>query len=372
MKPFVKKGSNNLNKKWGAHSSSKAAERLSGLEIPRRLIIIIALAVFNGELLIMIFLYLLPPLPLYARAIIDSTTLVLVLSPVLYFFVFRPLVRHFNDLKRAQIALRKSERQLVQAEKMSSLGMLVSAIAHELQNPNGVFTLNLPILKEYLAKLLPLLDRQFKNQDECIIFRMSYREIRKDITRLIDNLIESSNDINTYITNLKEYSRYHEDLKLELVDLRSVVDQVLAICGTQINKSIQAFTKDIPDDLPPVFTDVQALKQILLNLLINATQAVDKEFSTLKLRAVSGNSRQPHTIIEISDNGCGMDEMTREKIFDPFFTTRFEMKGTGLGLYICQNLVETLEGHIEVESEPGKGSVFRVIIPNQAAEEIQT
>ena len=110
------------------------------------------------------------------------------------------------------------------------------------------------------------------------------------------------------------------------------------------------------------------LKQILLNLLLNAAQAADKENSSLELKAISGDTWREHTIIEISDNGCGMDEATRQKIFDPFFTTKSATKGTGLGLYICYNLLESMGGHIEVESEPGKGSTFRITVPDTMAQ----
>jgi len=117
--------------------------------------------------------------------------------------------------------------------------------------------------------------------------------------------------------------------------------------------------------LPPVCTDAQALKQVLINFLINAAQAADKNDSWLKLSAKSGNTWREHTIIEISDNGCGINESTRRKIFDPFFTTKSKESGIGLGLYICYDLVNGLGGRIEVESELGKGSTFRVILPDK-------
>ncbi len=193
---------------------------------------------------------------------------------------------------------------------------------------------------------------------------MPYREIRQDMIRLIDNLEESSRQINTFISNLKDFSRYNENQKIERVNLKAVIDQVRVICGSQIAKTIKSFTVDIPEDLPPVFTDSQALTQILVNFLINAAQAADKVHSSLKLSAASGDTWREHTIIEVSDNGCGMDDITRQKIFEPFFTTKSESRGTGLGLYICYNLAEAIGGRIEVESEPGKGSTFRVIVPN--------
>jgi signal transduction histidine kinase len=125
---------------------------------------------------------------------------------------------------------------------------------------------------------------------------------------------------------------------------------------------VKSFEIDIPENLPQIFTDPEALEQILINLLINAAQAADKEDSWIKLRIALGNTRRERWIIEVNDNGCGMDVQTREKIFDVFFTTKTLGKGMGLGLYVCQTLVEGLGGQISVESEQGKGSAFRLVL----------
>jgi len=106
------------------------------------------------------------------------------------------------------------------------------------------------------------------------------------------------------------------------------------------------------------------VEQILTNLLNNAVQAFDKENSWVKLNVTQGDSWKEHVIIEFSDNGCGMDQETLTKIFNPFFTSKAPGNGTGLGLYICQDLVEDLDGRIEVQSEPGRGSVFKVVLPD--------
>jgi signal transduction histidine kinase len=96
---------------------------------------------------------------------------------------------------------------------------------------------------------------------------------------------------------------------------------------------------------------------------VNAIQAVDKKYSWIKLIVSVVDSRQDQLYIEVSDNGCGMDDETRLKIFDPFFTTKSQVDGTGLGLYVCHTMVERLKARIEVESEPGKGSSFKLILP---------
>ena len=120
---------------------------------------------------------------------------------------------------------------------------------------------------------------------------------------------------------------------------------------------------DIPDKLPKIYSDPFALEQILINLLLNAVQSVDKQDSWIKISVKVGDPHKNHMAIEVQDNGIGMDQETMKRIFDPFFTTKSKAAGTGLGLYICHNLSQGLGGTIEMESEPGKGSIFRLVLP---------
>jgi signal transduction histidine kinase len=141
-----------------------------------------------------------------------------------------------------------------------------------------------------------------------------------------------------------------------------VIKKSVAVCRGQIKRKVKYFKLNIADDLPPIFTDPVALEQVLVNLLINAAQAVDGDDSRVILSAKLGNAVQDYLIIEVSDNGCGMDEETKARIFDPFFTTKGDMMQSGLGLFICKNIIEGLAGQIEVRSEPGEGSLIRVLL----------
>ncbi len=118
----------------------------------------------------------------------------------------------------------------------------------------------------------------------------------------------------------------------------------------------------IPDNLPLIRTDPEAVEQILVNLLINAAHASDKEDSWIRLCVNADSGKPDRCIILVDDNGCGMDEKTLKRIFDPFYTRKRSIQGTGLGLYICQSLAEGLGGRIEVESQPDQGSSFKVIL----------
>jgi C4-dicarboxylate-specific signal transduction histidine kinase len=260
---------------------------------------------------------------------------------------------------------KRMERQLIQSEKMASLGILVSSIAHEINNPNSFITFNIPILREYLAELIGIADEYAEKNRDIELFHMSYPEFRKDVSNLVDNIEHGASRISTFVANLREFSQGNKDRHRAWLKLPSVVDKVLSICRSQIKKRIKNFEVVIPDDLAPIYADEYSLEQVLINLIMNAVQAADKKSSAVKLTAANGNTWRDYTIIEVTDNGCGMDPKTISAIFTPFFTTKIPTEGTGLGLYVCHNLIKNLGGRIEVESKPGEGSTFSVYLPDK-------
>jgi signal transduction histidine kinase len=256
------------------------------------------------------------------------------------------------------------ERQLIQSEKMASLGIMVSSVAHEINNPNNFVSFNIPILKDYIEELIPIIDKFTADCPDLEFCHMPYPEFREDIFKLMDNIQNGSDRISAFVANLREFSQNDADRLKKYVDFKSVVDKVIAICGKKLNRLIKSIETNIPRDLPQIYTAPHAIEQVLINLLMNAAQAADKKDSRVTLNLSIGGTRQEHLIIEIIDNGCGIDEKSKDRLFDPFYTTRLPDGGTGLGLYVCHNLIKGLDGRIEVESEPGTGSKFTVILAN--------
>ena len=270
-------------------------------------------------------------------------------------------VIHIRDITEQ----RRIENQLIQSEKLASLGVLVSSIAHEINNPNSFVTFNLPILKEYIDALLPFVDKFAAGHPDLELFNMPYSEFRADMIKLIQNVDRGAKRISTFVSNLREFSQHQGKKPKKWVDLNTVIQKVLSICGGNIKKTVTSFELSIPDNFPAVYSDPHVLEQVLFNILMNAAQAVDKEKSWVMLNATFGKSMREHIIIEISDNGCGMDAETKRHIFDPFFTTKPPTEGTGLGLYVTHNLIQSIGGYIEVDSEPGRGSTFRLILSDK-------
>jgi C4-dicarboxylate-specific signal transduction histidine kinase len=143
-----------------------------------------------------------------------------------------------------------------------------------------------------------------------------------------------------------------------------LIEKAFSICQGQIRKTIKTIDIAMEENLSPIVNDPSALEQILMAILLNAAQAADKEDSTIRIRASTGKTWRDRLIIEINDNGCGMDKKTQERIFEPFFTTKKYGAGIGMGLYRSRNLVEDLGGTIAVESSPAEGSTFRIVVPD--------
>ena len=252
------------------------------------------------------------------------------------------------------------EKQLTQSQKLASLGLLLSSIAHETCNLNNCITFNTPILKEYLEELVSVIDNYFVKHEDFELLGMPYPEFRKDIFKILDNIEHAANRITETSSGLKDFVRMNTSEKHVWVEVKEVTRKAVLICRGEIRKTVRSLEVNIAEDIPSIFIDPAALEQILVNLLINAAQAADKKDSWLMITARQANSQRSHLIIEVSDNGCGVDEKIRGKIFEPFFTTKEEIKGRGLGLFVSKNLIEKLDGHISVESIAGRGTTFRL------------
>ncbi|UCE75221.1 MAG: PAS domain-containing protein [Methanomassiliicoccales archaeon] len=265
-----------------------------------------------------------------------------------------------KDITRAKLM----ERQLIQSQKLASLGLLVSGIVHEIKNLNNCVTFNIPILREYLKELIPIIDDYAERNGDFELFGMSYPEFRGDLFSLLGNLEHASDRISATVSDLGEFVRRGDKGRQRWVELKEVIERGVTVCRCHVQRMVKSFEVDIDGDLCPIFTDPQALEQVLVNLLINAGQAAENEDSWVRLRARRGDTCGDGVVIEVSDNGCGMDEEVRGKVFEPLFSTKEPGRGTGLGLFVAHTLIEELGGRIEVDSEPGKGSTFRIILNN--------
>ena len=275
--------------------------------------------------------------------------------------------------------LKETQSQMVQAEKMASIGQLAAGVAHEINNPVGFVSSNLKSLTDYQQDLRQILSAYSQlmvrlsslkdsglDLPEIEALAAQLQEMAKDldieyILEDIPNLIAESREglgrIKKIVLDLKDFSHPGEDV-LKLSDLNLNLDSTLNIVWNELKYKATIF-KEYSAELPQVKCYPQQLNQVFMNILVNAAQAIEKQG---EIRIVT---REAAGFVEIviSDTGQGIPKENLTKIFDPFFTSKEVGKGTGLGLNVAYNIIKKHQGTIDVQSEVGIGTTFTVRIP---------
>jgi PAS domain S-box-containing protein len=260
--------------------------------------------------------------------------------------------------------LKQTQQQMYRAEKMAALGHIVAGVAHEINNPNNFIHFNLPILRQYIDAIRPHLDDAAKQDPDLRILNMAYGEFVDDVYKLLDNMQHGSTRISEIVGELRNYTKSHESKGKTPESMNAVVHRAMTLVGKQIRKKVKRFETAIDESLPPVMMNAGRIEQVLINLLINASHAVGKEDSWVRLSA-GVSAEDPQRIeIAIEDNGIGIAQEDLELIFDPFFTRKTgSATGTGLGLAITQTIIADHGGEIVVRSSKGEGTCFTIHLP---------
>ncbi|MEJ2364241.1 MAG: ATP-binding protein [Deltaproteobacteria bacterium] len=232
--------------------------------------------------------------------------------------------------------LEKRQDQLVQAQKLSSLGVLTSGIAHQLNNPLNNISTSCQILQEEVNE--------------------GNSEFIEKLLKNIDQEVDRARDI---VKGLLEFSRERE-FQQNWVNVENLVIKTTRLITSQLPAGVEIFT-EIPDDLD-IYADAQKLQEVLLNLLLNAAQAMPNEVGRITITAAEDKAAKQVKIL-VKDSGCGIPEDNLPHIFDPFFSTKDVGYGTGLGLSVAHGNIEQHKGTLSVESRVGEGSVFTIRLP---------
>ena len=254
-------------------------------------------------------------------------------------------------------------QQMIQTHKLAALGEVVAGVAHEINNPVSFIAYNVPVLEEIWSMAEEVLSRSDGEHPKWSKRGLSYDEVSKNMREIIEAFKIGANRISRVITSLKEFSRSDESVQKKSFSVSDVIAGALIIVGAQIRRTVSQINQEIDDRLPPVSGHFQKIEQVIANLLINAHQAIPsgrKGLITIRCRYIE---RLKAVVVDVEDNGKGIERKNLEHIFDPFFTTRRELDGTGLGLSISYGLVKEHQGLISVLSRPGQGSRFSVYLP---------
>ena len=266
--------------------------------------------------------------------------------------------------------LQNTQAQLIQSEKMSSLGQMVAGIAHEINNPANFIHGNLIHVGENIEDLLDLISvwqQQYPETSPEItekIEEIDLEFLREDLPEILTSMKMGTQRIRNIVLSLRNFSRLDE-VGIKAVNLHEGMENTLLILNHRLQNRI-TIVKEY-GELPPVECHGAELNQVWMHLLSNAIDALDSLTSSqhpqITITTQLINSQE--VAIQIADNGVGIPEKVQSKIFDPFFTTKPVGKGTGLGLSICYQIIQQHGGEIQVNSQVGKGTHLQIILPVQ-------
>lgn len=272
-----------------------------------------------------------------------------------------------RDEQRALIRkLEEAHNQLLQSEKLASIGQLAAGVAHEINNPIGYVSSNLRTLGAYVDDLLKVLDAAAnaemlpasRSQFDACCQELDLDFLRKDLVAMLGESHEGIDRVRRIVQDLKDFSHADEGT-FAWADLHHGLDSTLNIVANEIKYKADIVREY--GELPQIECAISQLNQVFMNLLVNAAQAMPAE----KRGCITIRTRHEseHVIVEIADDGDGISPENLKRIFDPFFTTKPVGKGTGLGLSLSYGIAEKHHGSISVTSTLGMGTCFRIELP---------
>jgi len=272
------------------------------------------------------------------------------------------IARDITKRKRAEAEAKAREQQLIQADKMASLGILVSGVAHEINNPNQFIMSNVAPLRRIWRDATPVLERYYEDNGDFAIGGGEYSTKREQIPVMFSNILEGASRIKTIVSELREYARERPAVMTDSVDLNAVVRSALALLGALVKKSTQHFSVSYGEDLPALQGNYQRLEQVVINAVQNACQALPSDEAAIRV-STSYDAKAERLVIKVADEGVGIAEKALRHVTDPFYTTKRDQSGTGLGLSISASIVAEHDGTLGFASVVGKGTTVTVSLP---------
>ena len=261
--------------------------------------------------------------------------------------------------------LEDTQDQLLQSEKMASIGQLAAGVAHEINNPVGFINSNVSTLSTYLNDLFELInayDKEAKALSVNLVAvqqlrqKIDFEYLREDIPSMLEETQEGLDRVKKIVRDLMGFSRTNET-QMATYDLRKGLESTLNVAWHELKYKAEIIKEF--DDIPEIECMPSQLNQVFMNLMVNAAQAIETQ-GTITLRT---KCKDNQVIVEIEDSGSGIEAEHLNRLFDPFFTTKPVGEGTGLGLSVSYGIVKKHNGEIAVDSNPGEGTRFRICLP---------
>jgi signal transduction histidine kinase len=299
---------------------------------------------------------------LYVGAVVAPLLALLGGSMLWTYSLRKQVTQRTASLTLAMEELSNNQRQLVQADKMAALGTLVSGVAHEINNPNGLILLNIPILRKVQADVVRLLDAWREQEGDFTLGGIAYSRMRRELPEILEEMHEGALRIKRIVNDLKDFARREEGTCKALIDVGDASRKAVRLVEPTIRKSTDHFSAQYEDDLPLVWGNSQRIEQVVINLVLNACQALpgrDRAIEiTTRFDAAAGT-----VILCVRDEGTGIAPEHLVHLTDPFFTTKRESGGTGLGLSVSAGILKDHGGSLTFESTPGQGTIACLELP---------
>ena len=270
--------------------------------------------------------------------------------------------------RRVEAALKESQLQLQQAQKMETLGTLVAGVAHEINNPINLIMYNLPLIRKTWSDFLPVLIEQKKKFPDQKYGGFTYDFLEDNLAQLISDMDMAANRVAKIVSDLKNFSRQSNVAEKSELQVNLAVKNALRLAQTTLRKSGVQIELELGKDLPLIQGNLQSIEQIILNITINAIQAIDHANGIIRIRT-GFQKKDGRILIAISDNGRGISAAVADKLFLPFVTDKQAEGGTGLGLSVTYGLVQAHGGDIFYETRTGKGTTFTISLPTSRKSE---
>jgi PAS domain S-box-containing protein len=275
------------------------------------------------------------------------------------------MLRDITERKRSEEQDRLYQQRLIQTDKLTTLGILAGAVAHDISNPNQVILAVSRILNRAWAEVHPTHTERITEKEQFLIAGFDQEEFLRHVAGWLADIEANSVRINAIVQSLKSYMQ-GEPTTMSSVNLSAVVRSAVELMGYQIRRATDRFILDLKETISNIRANPQQLEQVIINLIMNSCQALPGRDRSVEV-STSDDWKRGLVLLTVRDQGCGIPEEDLSRIKEPFFTTRREAGGIGLGLYIAASIVNDHRGSLTFKSTLGRGTEVIAAFPEENA-----
>ena len=278
------------------------------------------------------------------------------------------IVQDVTELKRIEEAARVQREELMRADRMISLGILVSGVAHEINNPTQFILLNAPFLENAWKEVAPIVAEHARGNAGLRINGIPGSEMKQEIPAIINEIDRGAERIRSIVSELRTFGRDQSAAELRPSSINEIIEGSLRLMSNHIRRATSNFVTDLDPELPLVEANPQRLEQVVVNLVMNSCQALERPDAAIRV-TTSFDATNNSVVMSVKDEGRGIPPENLRNIRDPFFTTKRAEGGMGLGLAVSDRIVQEHNGVLSFESESGRGTTATLSLPAIALQE---